>query len=869
MTIFRKIFTLSVLCCLLWGASVTAYGAAKPPVYVDPNGVLRDTKSKKELAFFGVNYTVPFAYGYRAVNYTGDQHEKIIDQDVYHISRMGVNAFRLHVWDTEISDTIGNLLENEHLRLFDYMVAKFKERGIKVMITPIAFWGNGYPERDMPTPGFSYKYGKGNATRDEGAIKAQENYLKQFITHKNAYTGLTYLEDPDIILLEINNEPSHGNAEQTVGYIKRMVALVRSTGWDKPLLYNISQNSSMAETFLEADIEGITFQWYPSGLVHNSQQMGNFLPHVDKYLIPFKDNALFGKKMKATYEFDAADVMLPFIYPAVARSFREAGFQWTTQFAYDPINTAFANTEYQTHYLNLAYTPNKAISLLIAAHVYLNTPRNKNWGSYPADSLFGPYRISYSEQLCELNAPETYYYSAGTQTKPVSPSLLKKVAGVGNSPVVAYFGSGAFFLDKLEDGIWRLEVFPDVVPVRDPFERASLTKEVTRIEWGEHPMAVHLPDLGKSFTITGLNSGNFAQTNTTNDSFLIKPGAWLLVRKGKERNKYTAQTPFENIRIGEFYAPLTKNSEQVIRHTALPEVTQGIPFVVKAYISGVAPDDVATVSLSKMYGSRDRLSVAMVEQRAGYFEAIIPAQILTPGVLQYSISIRKRPPEGTETRGTGGVASRNQGNNTFTNTGLTGNDSEPDQIWTTRVVPNTAPLYLYDAQADFALLNTVTIASGSAISYTISGQSGKLVAQLSAESPDTLRPMGWQMYVGDKCEGRKGSLSSLPYLVVRARSASGQGSLQVTLINQDGAAFGTQVSLTERFIDHRILIDQLLPDRMLLLPRPYPGFLPLWFSTGTIVPDIRTLERIQVLLSGKGSPIQAEIESIRLESATN
>src|SRR4051812_9946593 len=35
-------------------------------VYVDKQGVMRWTKDKTEATFFGVNYTVPFAYGYRS-----------------------------------------------------------------------------------------------------------------------------------------------------------------------------------------------------------------------------------------------------------------------------------------------------------------------------------------------------------------------------------------------------------------------------------------------------------------------------------------------------------------------------------------------------------------------------------------------------------------------------------------------------------------------------------------------------------------------------------------------------------------------------------------------------------------------------------
>ena len=114
-------------------------------VYVDKKGILRWTKDNSEASFFGVNYTVPFAYSYRAHKALGVDIEKAIQQDVYQMARLGLDAFRVHVWDTEISDTAGNLLENDHLRLFDFLLAELKKRNIRVIITPIAFWGNGYP----------------------------------------------------------------------------------------------------------------------------------------------------------------------------------------------------------------------------------------------------------------------------------------------------------------------------------------------------------------------------------------------------------------------------------------------------------------------------------------------------------------------------------------------------------------------------------------------------------------------------------------------------------------------------------------------------------------------------------------------------
>jgi len=178
-------------------------------VYVDKQGVMRWTKDNSEASFFGINYTVPFAYGYRSHKALRIDIEKAIDKDVYHFARLGLDAFRVHVWDVEISDSLGNLLENEHLRLFDYLISKLKERNIKILLTPIAFWGNGYPEKDERTNGFSYVYGKGNSVVLEAPIKAQENYLSQILKHINPYTKLSYGNDPDVIALEINNEPHH------------------------------------------------------------------------------------------------------------------------------------------------------------------------------------------------------------------------------------------------------------------------------------------------------------------------------------------------------------------------------------------------------------------------------------------------------------------------------------------------------------------------------------------------------------------------------------------------------------------------------------------------------------------------------------
>lgn len=505
----------------------------KNEIYIDQKGILRLQADNSEASYFGVNYTLPFAYGYRSHKKLDINLEKAIDNDVYHLARLGINAFRVHVWDTEISDSLGNLKNNEHLRLFDYLIAKLEERNIRILITPIAFWGNGYPDQDEKTGSFVDVYGKAGSVVNEQAFVAQERYLDQFFRHVNPYTKKSYGEDPFVIAAEINNEPKHsGPKSRATEYVNRMVKAVRQTGWSKPIFYNISESPTYADAVAASDADGFSFQWYPTGLVAGHEQQGNLLPHVDRYHIPFDTIPAFKNKPRMIYEFESADVLKPYMYPAMARSFKTAGMQWATQFAYDPLGTAYANTEYQTHYLNLAYTPSKAISLLIASRIFHHMRAYQDYGSFPENSSFQGFKLDPKAPAAEMNTEKEYYYTSGSPSKPLNISTLQHIAGVGSSAVLKYAGNGAHFLDKIKEGVWRLEVMPDVKALADPFGKNELDKPVMTTVWNHHEMEVALPDLGDYFTVKALNKGNNQKVKVGRNKFTIAPGTYLLQRKG-------------------------------------------------------------------------------------------------------------------------------------------------------------------------------------------------------------------------------------------------------------------------------------------------------------------------------------------------
>lgn len=534
-------------------------------IYVDDNGVMRRSDNNEEVSYYGTNYTVPFAYSYRALGYLGKDRKRAIDRDVYHIARMGLNAFRLHLWDVELADSLGNIVDNDHLDLLDYMIAQFEKRGIDIILTAQTNFGNGYPEANIDTGSYSYDFDKCRIHDDPCAQEIQARYLAQLAKHVNPYTGLSYAGDNAIIAFEINNEPCHsGSKADVTAYINRMADALRSAGFDKPVLYNVTHNPDVTGAYYDADIDGTTYQWYPTGLVSGHTRKGNLLPAFDDYTIAWKDTMPnFDKLARVVYEFDPADVMYSHLYPAVARAFRKAGFQWITQFAYDPLEIAQFNTEYPTHYLNLVYTPAKALSMMIAMEVAREIPRGADYGAYPGNTTFGNTRISFEEDLSEYNSPVKFIYTNNTDTKPIDAASLRQIAGHGSSPVVKYEGSGAYFLDAVGDtGAWRLEVLPDVTIVDDPFGNTDLLDAKVVTTSSNNAMEISLPQLGTDFIVRNIVSSDglliegVKDQSALNGKISVTPGVYILT---KDSNALAAAKLMEkvagNIGLTEYVSP--------------------------------------------------------------------------------------------------------------------------------------------------------------------------------------------------------------------------------------------------------------------------------------------------------------------------
>ena len=135
------------------------------------------------------------------------------------LARFGINCVRLHYFDSYylrnhfmLSAQPGIIDESRETRRkfdpaqrdrMDYLVAQFKKRGIYVNV-------NLHVARYL---GEADGIPRGATDRNKGfnqfyppLIKLQKEYAKELLSHVNPYTGMSYLKDPVVAVVELNNE---------------------------------------------------------------------------------------------------------------------------------------------------------------------------------------------------------------------------------------------------------------------------------------------------------------------------------------------------------------------------------------------------------------------------------------------------------------------------------------------------------------------------------------------------------------------------------------------------------------------------------------------------------------------------------------
>lgn len=773
--------------------------AAREAVYLDKSGVIRWSDDDREVALFGANYCLPSASDYRAAGRVGADRRRLIERDMAHFARMGWDGLRVALWgDWENSDRAGNLVVNEHLDLMDYLIHQAKQRGISILFTPMhthsALWPDGGD--DPSVQGFSRHFPRDRMGCDPAAIAAQANFLRQILDHVNPYTGVALKDEPAIVFIELINEPWHHPEDPAgaVAYINALVDAVRSTGCEKILFHNLSQDFAMAGVIRASRAQGVSFGWYPTGLLAGRTLKDSFLRWVDEYP-PMRDAAI-ATMPRIVYEFDAADTLSPAMYPAMVRTFRGVGAQFAAMFAYDMLDTAPYNLGWQTHFLNLVHTPCKSMGAVIAAEAMRRLPRGEHYGPYPENLGFGPFGISSdSGGAAWMVAPDAFLYAGDCRDVPVQTGGLRRIAGVGRSAVVEYEGTGAYFLDRVAAGVWRLELFPDAVLVRDPFAGPEWHDEIaSRLVWRTWPMRIRIPELGDAFMLEPLNAGNTHRGRAIGQQVDVRPGVYLVTRSAEAR---PASLPARIGQLGfaEFVCPEPSDVAPQIQPHVREEYASRVGGGLTWDLDVVSREVPARVELQIRGAAEERWRVLPMQRVAGFrYRATVEAGV---GPIAWRVEadadgVRIRFPSGRDNQAI------------------------------TRVVAADSPLVVFAPARDGERLYLERRESRrGAWPLEVRRDPDATVPALRFSGVDAPMRVGWS--VRDAIAARGDQTGMRDAVRIRASATKAGRRVTLVLIEIDGTSWSASIALGNGVGEHVIPLDALALGGGSKLPVGYPG----------------------------------------------
>jgi hypothetical protein len=851
--------------------------AADRPVYLDPAGVIRWSDTREEVSLYGANYCIMSGSDYRMAGIVSNDRKAMIDEDLAQFARMGWTALRLCSWgDWENADKAGNLIVNDHVDLLDYVIAKARARGIYILLTPIHTYDPAFADqvsKPSTNNGFSKYFSREEMGTNRDSIAAQANYIKQLLEHINPYTNTAIKDEPAILFVEMINEPVHhpDDVAGSIAYINTLVSAVRDTGCKKLTFFNVSQDFAIAPAINNSRVDGVSFGWYPSGLVAGRTLQGNFLQAVDVY--PGMLNADLKGRPRIVYEFDQADLLTGYLYPAMARTYRSVGAQFATMFAYDMLQTAPFNLGWQTHYLNLVHTPRKAVSAVIAAEVMRRLPAYQSYGRYPDNVKFGDFRISYEENLSELNADDAFMNAGATKSVPRNPRALRRIVGFDSSGAIDYEGTGAYFFDKVKDGLWRLEIYPDEVLVRDPFEQPRPDKIVSRLLYRSWPMTVHLPDLGDRFYVTPINvpaDKPAGASRATDARFVVEPGVWLL-SENEHVDGASLPTSLGRVGFDEYHINKRISYPDSVQSLAPKEFPAEISVIIRARVATDAmPDELklwVRPAGTRGFGS----PIPMQRSRGNDYIAERAAGAFAPGLYEYAISVKS----GSSVTTFPGAVPQQPGEWPFI----------MDHPWSFRVTPAGSAMRLLNPKEDFARLSFVRPGERYRspffqLSPGEADDESALTLTLPDLGRDTPQRYAAALFIGDIVAARREDLRRTAAVEIKFRAVGGKRkSIELVLIERDGAAWSASVSAIDRWGVVRVPIDQFRISRSIHIPSPFPGLWNYWRDSparrGVCGDHLHAedLDRLQLTVfpnsgdHGHDDAAGAAIESIRLTFA--
>jgi hypothetical protein len=422
-----------------------------------------------------------------------------------------------------------------------------------------------------------------------------------------------------------------------------------------------------------------------------------------------------------------------------------------------------------------------------------------------------------------------------------------------------------YFLDRIREGVWRLEVYPDAVPIDDPFKPQRRDKVVTRAIYRAWPMRIDLRDLGASFSVDAIAEGNRESSQAEGGRFTVRPGVYILSALGPvDRAKLPPR--IGHLGLSEFHGPKPDALPLRVEPIATPQhVNRGAVQIGARVVADSRPDSV--ILWMRPLGAGWYHRYPMESVGAYEYRASIPADSLAAGSYKYVVSVRS-------------------GN--FTSTfpeGVRGApwdwDFHTDRSWTTQVVTPDAPLRLLTPAADASRLAFTRIGDGGRagiFDIVPSAASGEPALRLTlpvnsaGSSPEDYTT---SLVIDDLIRSRGESATQASGVRVKLRGVGPRQRLHLTLMEKDGTSWAAVLPLDSIWIERTIPLSEFRIAKGVKLPLGFPGQWNYWVEpaagrggAGDSV-RARDIERLQFSLRREdGVKVDPGKYGVEVESVT-
>lgn len=544
-----------------------------------------------ELALWGVNFQTCLSWEYnnrlkkQGIPQTASALKNVTDKNLEELKRLGVSLIRCHLTPADFTDKDGNLVETLYLDVLDYMIDGAKRRGMYVTLTFINHMSNAFVENSL----FNEKVS--GVTRQDwvmvpAVVEKSRNYVAQLLKRNNPYTGRTYADETAIAYWELVNEPSFYEYDGTTDplpssgaamdaykaylaanalsdnresyrsyrqktakeYVDGMYGTVRASGAKQPVIWSHNwpkyRNSNRLDIFngvLASGVDGVSCCSYPGQNLVPSDYWNNpkdltgtdFSSWFAENGYEWMKSSEYAGKAKVIYEFETFFNQSAYLYPVQALFFRSFGIQAASMWTYTM--SEYACWHAGSHFLSLTCTPRKAASFMVAKAIFEGTPIGTPVASDVNEQVGTCYAISKSRDLCIFADKDRLYYSGSiTGWNPLTVSdEVKHIAGVGNSPLVTYTGTGMYFIDEKEDGLY-ITLEPDSKWIGEPWNSLAVGK-VTELDYASgNTLSIFLKNWGRDsyvlYKVSGVKEEEYGNYNTLSGLSLV-PGDYVIRKK--------------------------------------------------------------------------------------------------------------------------------------------------------------------------------------------------------------------------------------------------------------------------------------------------------------------------------------------------